>query len=264
MGPTVEPCVHFTSSAWISSCGWLSARASVDSSRLLLVWFESVRWAPGRTMMRPLNTPWARWSSTPLKYSWLSQWGCAWSITVWWSACCPPPRRYRPFSVRCPPGPARTVCTSWRDSAPQRDGVAAQHAVARLVHVGRGDVKRVATLALHAAILHARALADRELRHRVRPVHAIREDDVALHHRGARPALHDHHVARVGDERLGRRDRDEHQVQRLVHFYSGRHVHERAIVEKGRVERREGVGGGRPGVAPEVPPDQVPVMPAGV
>ena len=147
--------------------------------------------------------------------------------------------------------------------APQRDGVAAQHAVARLVRVGRGDVKRVATLALHAAILHARALADRELRHRVRPVHAIREGDVALHHRGARPALHDHHVARVGDERLGRRDRDEHQVQRLVHFYSGRHVHERAIVEKGRVERREGVGGGRPGVAPEVPPDQVPVMPAG-
>ena len=55
--PTVAPCVHFTSSAKISSCGLVSTWASADSSRLLLVCLPSVFCASGCTYTLPLNTP---------------------------------------------------------------------------------------------------------------------------------------------------------------------------------------------------------------
>ena len=55
-GPTVAPCVHFTSSAKISSCGFVLICASSESSSVLFVCFASVFCASGRTRMRPLKT----------------------------------------------------------------------------------------------------------------------------------------------------------------------------------------------------------------
>ena len=55
--PTVEPWVHLTSSAKISSCGLVLTSASSESSRLRLVCLASVFCARGWTWMRPLKTP---------------------------------------------------------------------------------------------------------------------------------------------------------------------------------------------------------------
>src|SRR3712207_8184287 len=51
------PCVHFTSSAKISSCGFVSICARSLSSSVLFVCLPSVRCASGWTYTLPLNTP---------------------------------------------------------------------------------------------------------------------------------------------------------------------------------------------------------------
>ena len=79
--PTVAPCVHFTSSAKISSCGLVLMVASSESSRVLLVCLASVFWASWRTKILPLKTPCALPSRMPLYSSWLAQCGLAWSMT---------------------------------------------------------------------------------------------------------------------------------------------------------------------------------------
>ena len=64
--PTVAPCVHFTSSAKISSCGLVSICACSESSSVLFVCLPSVFCATGWTYTLPLNTPCDAPSSIPL------------------------------------------------------------------------------------------------------------------------------------------------------------------------------------------------------